>query len=68
MDFYLIGTYKNIGYKFNKWHDVAWFQLDLGQHVINPTDPKSITEISDSVELNTIIAEANVALSSIKLK
>jgi L-amino acid N-acyltransferase YncA len=67
MGFYLIGTYKNIGYKFNKWHDVAWFQLDLGEHAINPPDPKSIAEINGSVELNAIIAEANETLSHIKL-
>ena len=23
------GTYKNIGYKFAKWHDVKWFQLEI---------------------------------------
>jgi phosphinothricin acetyltransferase len=66
MGFYMIGTYKNVGYKFNKWHDVAWFQLDLGEHIINPPDPKTITEISESLELNAIIIEANKALSHIK--
>jgi phosphinothricin acetyltransferase len=24
-----VGTYKNIGWKFDAWHDVAWMQLDL---------------------------------------
>jgi len=67
MGFYLIGTYKNIGYKFNKWHDVAWFQLDLGEHVINPSDPKTITEISEGTGVTAIIAKANEALSHIKL-
>ncbi|TWJ00699.1 phosphinothricin acetyltransferase [Mucilaginibacter frigoritolerans] len=67
MGFYLIGTYKNVGYKFNKWHDVAWFQLDLGEHAINPPDPKNITEISDSVEVTAIIQKANKSLSHIKL-
>jgi L-amino acid N-acyltransferase YncA len=68
MGFYIIGTYKNIGYKFNKWHDVTWFQLDLGEHSINPPDPKTITEISDSVQVTAIIAEANKSLSHIKLE
>ena len=29
MGFELIGVYKNIGQKFDKWHDVAWYQLEL---------------------------------------
>jgi L-amino acid N-acyltransferase YncA len=24
-----VGTYRNIGWKFDSWHDVAWMQLDL---------------------------------------
>jgi L-amino acid N-acyltransferase YncA len=24
-----VGTYRNIGWKFDAWHDVAWMQLDL---------------------------------------
>ncbi|WP_200926157.1 GNAT family N-acetyltransferase [Agreia sp. Leaf283] len=24
-----VGIYRNIGWKFDGWHDVAWFQLDL---------------------------------------
>jgi Sortase and related acyltransferases len=27
--------YKNVGYKFGKWHDVGWWELQL-----NPHDPK----------------------------
>ncbi len=23
------GLYKNVGYKFEKWHDVSWWQLAL---------------------------------------
>ena len=26
-----VGTYRDIGYKFGAWHDVAWTQLLAGQ-------------------------------------
>ncbi len=25
-----VGTYRNIGYKLGRWHDVEWMQLELG--------------------------------------
>jgi L-amino acid N-acyltransferase YncA len=27
-----VGIYRNIGWKFDSWHDVAWSQLDLDPH------------------------------------
>jgi len=29
MGFQPIGTFRSIGWKFGRWHDVAWFQLKL---------------------------------------
>lgn len=31
-----IGVFKNIGYKFGKWHDVKWFQKELGDYASQP--------------------------------
>lgn len=25
------GTYRRVGWKFDRWHDVAWLQRDLGE-------------------------------------
>ncbi|MEA2435338.1 MAG: hypothetical protein QOG54_2795 [Actinomycetota bacterium] len=25
-----VGIFRNVGYKFDDWHDVGWWQLDLG--------------------------------------
>jgi phosphinothricin acetyltransferase len=25
-----VGVFRNVGYKFDDWHDVGWWQLDLG--------------------------------------
>jgi phosphinothricin acetyltransferase len=33
MGFQVVGTYRKIGWKFDAWHDVRWYQLDL-----SPTD------------------------------
>lgn len=41
-----LGTYKNIGHKMRKWHDVGWWSLDLQQgHSPNPPKPKSPEEL-----------------------
>jgi phosphinothricin acetyltransferase len=26
-----VGVFRNIGFKFDSWHDVGWYQLDLGE-------------------------------------
>ncbi len=39
LGFQLIGTYRHTGYKFGKWHDVAWFQLTLREPAPNPAPP-----------------------------
>ena len=66
MGFYHIGTYKNVGYKFNKWHDVGWFQLDLGEHVINPPFPKPFDMVKETTEFKAILDDANDELGKIR--
>jgi L-amino acid N-acyltransferase YncA len=35
-----VGTYRRIGWKAGRWHDVSWFQLDLAQgNEAPPTEP-----------------------------
>lgn len=43
MGFEKIGTYTKIGYKFSKWHDVTWYQLDLN-NCENPEAPTPFRE------------------------
>lgn len=40
-----IGVYKNIGYKFGKWHTTQWFQLELIAPETNPAPPKPVSEV-----------------------
>jgi phosphinothricin acetyltransferase len=34
-----VGVYRNIGWKFGRWHDVGWWQLDLGEPGDPPAEP-----------------------------
>jgi L-amino acid N-acyltransferase YncA len=34
-----VGVYRNIGWKFGRWHDVGWWQLDLGAPGDPPAEP-----------------------------
>lgn len=43
--FTLIGTHHKTGYKFGKWHDVAWFEKNICSHDDNPKEILSIKDI-----------------------
>lgn len=45
MGFELVGVYANVGYKMGAWHEVAWFQLALQPHQLNPTPPIPVNEL-----------------------
>ncbi|MEA2424297.1 MAG: hypothetical protein QOH13_707 [Thermoleophilaceae bacterium] len=36
-----VGVYRNIGWKFGGWHDVGWWQLDLGEPGDPPAEPST---------------------------
>jgi phosphinothricin acetyltransferase len=40
MGFRPVGTYENIGFKLGRWHDVAWFQLELADPGTPPAEPR----------------------------
>jgi len=48
MGFRPVGVYPHVGYKFGRWHDVAWWSLDLGGPEL-PRPPKAIAEIDPAV-------------------
>jgi len=53
LGFNYVGTFRKTGYKFGKWHDVAWFEKAIHDHGEAPGELKSIREISEEV-LNSI--------------
>ena len=66
LGFTKIGIYKKIGYKFNKWCDVEWFQFHLQKHIDNPPLPKAIQSIVNTDKFIQILREANQSVQQIK--
>jgi len=61
-----IGIYKKIGYKFDKWHDVEWFQFHLQEHIYNPPIPKTLPTVSGTDLFKQIFQTANATIKKIK--
>ncbi len=40
-----VAQFFNVGYKFEKWHDVGWWELILEQHHRNPREPLAISDV-----------------------
>lgn len=40
MGFREVGTYRGIGYKLGRWHDVAWMQAQIAQLEDPPAEPR----------------------------
>jgi phosphinothricin acetyltransferase len=43
-----IGIYRNIGFKLGSWHDVGWWQLQLGVPRAEPLPPLPHSSVKDS--------------------
>ncbi len=39
-----IGVYRDVGYKLDRWHDVGWWQLPLGEHDGPPGIPVALPD------------------------
>ncbi len=50
LGFVQTGLYKNVGYKFESWHDVSWWQLPLRPLVEVPDEPVAIKEMLEDAE------------------
>jgi L-amino acid N-acyltransferase YncA len=53
MGFTPVGTYRRIGFKLGRWHDVAWYQTDLRPDAPDPAPPtplRMMMPLSDSDE------------------
>lgn len=40
LGFEQVGTFREIGYKHDSWHDVAWMQRRIGEHADPPAEPR----------------------------
>ncbi len=49
-----VGVFRNIGFKFNSWHDTQWFELNLNtSHA--PAEPVPLSELSKTVAINDVL-------------
>jgi len=58
MGFEQVGIYHQVGYKFGKWHDVAWFERPLAEHVLEPSEPIAFSMLATSLEAKAAFARA----------
>jgi L-amino acid N-acyltransferase YncA len=47
-----VGVYRDIGWKFGRWHDVLWLQRDLAAHVADPPPPQPLSQFLDRAVLD----------------
>ncbi len=59
-----IGVYAHVGYKFGKWHDVAWLGLTLQPLTESPAPPRPLPVLLGSPELPFALSSG---LSAIRL-
>jgi L-amino acid N-acyltransferase YncA len=62
MGFEQVGIYHGVGYKFGKWHDVAWFERPLSEHVVEPREPVSFPTLATTREARAALARAEALL------
>ena len=62
MGFEDIGIYKNVGYKFGQWHDVAWLQMALQDYPSNPSDPVKLPQFTQADQLAEAIQKGQPLL------
>ncbi|HMM20945.1 MAG TPA: N-acetyltransferase family protein [Selenomonadales bacterium] len=52
-----VGVYRHVGYKFNRWHDVKWYSLDIGNFQLPPMPPASIGQLRNSCKCDNILGK-----------
>ena len=53
-----VGVFHNVGYKFDEWRDVKWYELTISEYPKNPAKTITINEIKDTEEFLNIINKA----------
>jgi phosphinothricin acetyltransferase len=51
-----IGVYERVGYKFDEWRDVGWWQLALRAYEESPAEPLTIAKARALPEWNALLA------------
>lgn len=54
--FTVVGVYRNVGFKHGAWHDVAWLERPLADHVDEPPPPRLIREVEHDPSFKAALA------------
>jgi phosphinothricin acetyltransferase len=57
MGFAPVGVFRQIGFKFDRWHDVAWLQLRLREDPRPVSSPLPLAEVWPTDEVNAMLTE-----------
>jgi phosphinothricin acetyltransferase len=57
LGFQRVGVFRSAGFKLGRWHDTAWWQLDLGGST-PPDEPLALPEIVDTASWAKVIRSA----------
>jgi phosphinothricin acetyltransferase len=55
MGFEEIGVYRGVGYKFGRWHDVAWFHMPLAPQQPGVQPPRALPDLVLREELGDVL-------------
>jgi len=65
MGFVPVGVFRQIGFKFDRWHDVAWLQLRLRDDARPVSDPLPLADVDED---QAMAAVRNACVHSIRLQ
>lgn len=63
MGFVPVGVYRNVGWKLGRWHDVGWWQCELGPPSPEPSPPRPVGEL-DPIDVGKALALGTSRLRS----
>jgi phosphinothricin acetyltransferase len=55
LGFTLVGIYRGVGYKFGRWHDVAWFERSLTPRLADPPFPIPLAALAGTALVDAAI-------------
>ncbi len=50
MEFEPVGIYRRVGFKLGRWLDIRWYGRSLGDHPVDPAEPRPLLEVRDTPE------------------
>jgi phosphinothricin acetyltransferase len=66
MGFTPVGVYREVGYKFGKWHNVGWWEMELQPKLNNPAPPMLLPQAIASAGWNEALS-AGIPLLKVSL-